>query len=61
MMQRKGGDGGEGADVVGADGGGGAALEAGGWAFASSSCPSALASVNKNMNPGLKIFLQLVG
>ena len=44
-----GGDGGEGADVVGAGGGG--ALEAGGWAFASSSCPSALASVNKNMKP----------
>ena len=43
--------GGEGADVVGAGGGGGGALEAGGWAFASSSCPSALASVNKNMNP----------
>ena len=45
------GDGGEGADVVGAGGGGGGALEAGGWAFASSSCPSALASVNKNMKP----------
>ena len=39
--------GGVGAEAAGAGGGGAGA----GWALASSSCPSALASPNKNINP----------